>query len=180
MQLLFQGSAEDLKKTWVQQPALFALECAIAKQLMTWGVYPLAVAGHSVGEMAALWAADVYSFEDGFRLVNERARCMKTASRLHKDTGMMAVHAGLNSVEAAVSRKKGVSIANINAPNQVVLSGPMVSAVSHGAGTQKTGASIYIVERGNGLSLPHDEVGPGGLCRLHQGPFPLHAPAGFR
>ena len=139
LQLLFQGTEEDLKKTWVQQPALFALECAIAHQLMAWGVHPKAVAGHSVGEMAALWAADVYSFEDGFRLVNERARCMKTASRLHKNTGMMAVHAGLDSVEDAVSRQKGVSVANINSPNQVVLSGHMEALSAMGRELKRLG-----------------------------------------
>ncbi len=139
LRLLFQGTEEDLKKTWLQQPALFALECAIAEQLMAWGVHPLAVAGHSVGEMAALWAARVYSFEDGFRLVNERARCMKIASGLHKDTGMMAVHAGLNSVDSAVSRQKGVVVANINAPNQVVLSGHMEALSAMGRELKRLG-----------------------------------------
>ncbi len=131
LNLMFFGEEDVLKESWVQQPALFALECGIADQLTAMGAKPSVVAGHSVGEMAALWAAGVYSFEDGFHLVMNRARCMKKAAEQNKDPGaMIAVHAGIDRIEQLISGRCGLWIANINSPGQVVLSGE-TPAISH-------------------------------------------------
>ena len=77
--LLFEDREEDLQKTRWQQPATFSLEFAMMQYLRSLGVEPQAMAGHSLGELAALATAGVFSCEDGFRLVNMRAICMDKA-----------------------------------------------------------------------------------------------------
>ena len=73
LHLLFHDREENLQKTRWQQPALFVLEYAMARYLLSLGIHPVAMAGHSLGELTALCLAGVYSLEDGFRIVNKRA-----------------------------------------------------------------------------------------------------------
>ncbi len=68
LQLLFHDNEEDLQKTRWQQPALFTMEYAMVQYLVSLGIRPKALAGHSLGELTALCLAGVYSFEDGFAL----------------------------------------------------------------------------------------------------------------
>jgi len=124
LHLLFHDREENLQKTRWQQPALFALEHAMARHLISLGIRPVAMAGHSLGELSALCLAGVYSLEDGFRIVNMRARCMDKAAAGHLDPGVMAaVDAPLDLLMEMIHRRADVHIGNINAPNQVVLSG---------------------------------------------------------
>ena len=124
LHLLFHDREENLQKTRWQQPALFALEHAMARYLITLGIRPVAMAGHSLGELTALCLAGVYSVEDGFRIVNMRARCMDKAAARHVDPGVMAaVDAPLDLLKEMIQGREDVHIGNINAPNQVVLSG---------------------------------------------------------
>ena len=71
LHLLFHDQEENLQKTRWQQPAMFAMEHAMARHLTTLGIHPVAMAGHSLGELTALCLAGVYSPEDGFRIVNK-------------------------------------------------------------------------------------------------------------
>ena len=80
LHLLFHDQEENLQKTRWQQPALFTVEYAVARYLMALGIHPVAMAGHSLGELTALCLAGVYSLEDGFRIVNRRALCMDKAA----------------------------------------------------------------------------------------------------
>ena len=124
LHLLFHDREEDLQKTRWQQPALFALEYAIARCLISFGIRPAAMAGHSLGELTALCLADVYSLEDGFRIVNMRARCMDKAAAMNIDPGVMvAVDAPLDLLQELTRGDDNVHISNINSPSQVVLSG---------------------------------------------------------
>lgn len=124
LHLMFYDREEDLQKTRWQQPALFTLEFAMVKYLVSLGMTPAALAGHSLGELTALCLAGVYSFEDGFRIVNERAICMDKACGMHVDPGvMMAVNAPLDYLEEILSRTDNIYITNINSPRQVVLGG---------------------------------------------------------
>jgi malonyl CoA-acyl carrier protein transacylase len=124
LQLLFHDREENLQKTRWQQPALFALEHAMARYLTLLGIRPVAMAGHSLGELTALCLAGVFSAEDGFRIVNKRALCMDKASALHGDPGTMAaVDAPLDLLKDLLREWQGVHIGNINSPQQVVLSG---------------------------------------------------------
>jgi malonyl CoA-acyl carrier protein transacylase len=125
LHMLFHDQEGNLQKTRWQQPALFVLEYAMARYLTTLGVHPVAMAGHSLGELTALCLAGVYSLEDGFGIVNKRALCMDKAAAMHMDPGVMAaVDAPLDLLKEMIGETTAdVHISNINSPNQVVVSG---------------------------------------------------------
>ncbi len=103
------------------QPALFAIEYALASLWRAWGIQPTAVTGHSVGEYAAACAAGVLNLEDGLRLVAARGRLM---DGLPQKGQMVAVFADEEQVRAAIAPYADqVSIAVVNGPKNVVISG---------------------------------------------------------
>jgi acyl transferase domain-containing protein/aryl carrier-like protein len=108
-----------LGETANTQPALFALEVALFELWRSWGVEPEAVLGHSVGEYAAACAAGVFSFEEGLSLVAARGRWMQA---LPKNGDMASVQAPETRVLQAI-QGRAVSIAAVNGPEQVVISG---------------------------------------------------------
>ncbi len=124
LQLLFSDREKNLQNTRWQQPALFALEHAMARYLTSLGIQPVAMAGHSLGELTALCMAGVFSAEDGFQIVNKRAICMDKAAAMHSEPGIMAaVNAPLELLEEMILGQDQVHIGNINSPKQVVISG---------------------------------------------------------
>ena len=119
--VMFEGTAEDLKQTKVTQPAVF-LHSVISALVL--GVEPEMVAGHSLGEFSALVVAKVLSFEDGLRLVAARAMAMQKACELNPS--VMAAVLGLpdEKVEEVCAQIDGVVVpANYNCPGQLVISG---------------------------------------------------------
>lgn len=120
--IMFEGTAEDLKETKVTQPAVFLHSVAIA--LTTEGFEPEMVAGHSLGELSALVAAKVISFEDGLKIVSKRAQAMQKACELKAGT-MAAILALEDEVVENICRETpGVVVAaNYNCPGQLVISG---------------------------------------------------------
>ena len=121
--IMFQGSAEDLKQTKVTQPAVF-LHSVILSKVMGDSFKPDMVAGHSLGELSALVANKVLSFEDGLQLVFKRAMAMQKACELEPST--MAAVLGLEDelVESVCSETEGIVVAaNYNCPGQLVISG---------------------------------------------------------
>lgn len=120
-EIMFNGSADELKQTKVTQPAVFLHSVALAKVM---GIKPDAVAGHSLGEFSALVAAEAISFEDGLRLVAKRAMAMQQCCEQHP--GAMAAILGLEDevVEEICSKSEGIVVAaNYNCPGQLVISG---------------------------------------------------------
>ncbi|MBO5688014.1 MAG: ACP S-malonyltransferase, partial [Alistipes sp.] len=119
--VMFNGSADELKQTKVTQPAVFLHSVILAKVL---GVKPDAVAGHSLGEFSALVAADALSFEDGLRLVAKRAMAMQQCCE-QQPGGMAAILAMEDEkVEQICAQVDGVVVAaNYNCPGQLVISG---------------------------------------------------------
>ena len=114
-------SVQLIDETQYTQPALFALEYALAALWRSWGVEPVAVVGHSVGEYVAACVAGVFSLEDALHLVAVRARLMQT---LPQNGTMAAVLAGEDQVRAAIAPyADSVSIAAINSPQNTVISG---------------------------------------------------------
>jgi 8-amino-7-oxononanoate synthase/malonyl CoA-acyl carrier protein transacylase len=110
-----------LDDTLYTQPALFALEYALARLWMSWGIQPAVVLGHSVGEYVAACIAGVFSLEDGLKLIATRGRLMQALSQ---DGAMVAVMADESQVKAAMQPYGAeVSIAAINGPQHFVLSG---------------------------------------------------------
>lgn len=119
--IMFEGTAEELKQTKVTQPAVFLHSVAMAKAL---GVNPSAVAGHSLGEFSALVVSGALSFEDGLRLVSKRAMAMQACCEA-VEGGMAAVLSLTDDeVEAICAETEGVVVAaNYNCPDQLVISG---------------------------------------------------------
>ena len=121
--IMFEGTAEELKQTKVTQPAIFLHSVILAKVLGD-DFTPEMVAGHSLGELSALVANGVLSFEDGLRLVSKRALAMQKACEIQPST--MAAVLGLEDqeVEDICSSIDGVVVAaNYNCPGQLVISG---------------------------------------------------------
>lgn len=119
--IMFNGTAEELKQTKVTQPAVFLHSVILAKVL---GVKPDAVAGHSLGEFSALVVAGALSFEDGLKLVAKRALAMQACCE--QQPGGMAAILGLEDavVEECCKAIDGVVVAaNYNCPGQIVISG---------------------------------------------------------
>ncbi len=116
-----EGEQSPLDETAYTQPALFALEYAMAELWKSWGVEPAAAMGHSVGEYVAATVAGLFSLEDGLTLTAARARLMQALPRHGQ---MVAVAADERRVAAAVQPYAAeVSIAAVNGPRQVVVSG---------------------------------------------------------
>ncbi|MGM0932711.1 MAG: ACP S-malonyltransferase [Bacteroidota bacterium] len=121
--IMFEGSAEDLKQTKVTQPAIF-IHSVILSKLLGDKFQPDMVAGHSLGEFSALVANKVLSFEEGLQLVYKRAMAMQEACELQPST--MAAVLGLEDemVEAVCAETEGTVVAaNYNCPGQLVISG---------------------------------------------------------
>ncbi|PKD15853.1 ACP S-malonyltransferase [Salegentibacter salinarum] len=134
--IMFEGSAEDLKQTKVTQPAVF-LHSVILSKVLGEDFKPDMVAGHSLGELSALVANNTLSFEDGLKLVYKRAMAMQEACELEPST--MAAVLGLEDevVEAVCAETEGIVVAaNYNCPGQLVISGD-VKAVEAACETLK-------------------------------------------
>ena len=119
---MFEGSAEELKETKVTQPAVFLHSVILAKTLEDFK--PEMVAGHSLGEFSALVANGALSFEDGLKLVSQRAIAMQKACEITPST--MAAVLGLadEKVEEVCASIEGIVVAaNYNCPGQLVISG---------------------------------------------------------
>ncbi|MGC1631414.1 MAG: ACP S-malonyltransferase [Gelidibacter sp.] len=123
--IMFEGSAEALKETKVTQPAVFLHSVILAKTLGD-QFTPHMVAGHSLGEFSALVANGTLSFEDGLKLVSQRALAMQKACELQPST--MAAVLGLEDsiVEKVCAETEGIVVAaNYNCPGQLVISGEL-------------------------------------------------------
>lgn len=121
--IMFEGTAEELKETKVTQPAVFLHSVILAKTLGE-DFKPEMVAGHSLGEFSALVANGTLSFEDGLKLVSQRALAMQKACEITPST--MAAVLGLadNIVEEVCASIDGIVVAaNYNCPGQLVISG---------------------------------------------------------
>ena len=120
--VMFNGTADDLKQTKVTQPAVF-LHSVVAQRLMTIEK-PDMVAGHSLGEFSALVACGALRFEDALLLVSARAQAMQAACEANP--GTMAAVLGLSDeqVDEICKKQSGVVVAaNFNCPGQIVISG---------------------------------------------------------
>ena len=121
--IMFDGSADDLKQTKVTQPAIFLHSVILSKE-MGENFQPDLVAGHSLGEFSALVSGGYLSFSDGLQLVSQRAQAMQKACEAQPST--MAAVLGLEDekVEQICQEIEGIVVpANYNCPGQLVISG---------------------------------------------------------
>ena len=145
--LCFNGPEEELTRTINTQPALYVTSVAACEALRAKGCNPAICAGHSVGEYAALYAAGAFSFEEGLRLVQERARLMNSAAE--DNPGAMSAILGLSpeQVEEVVIRAAGAGIvvpANFNSPIQTVISGESEAVKRAGEIASEMGAKRVV------------------------------------
>ncbi|WP_435254192.1 ACP S-malonyltransferase [Tenacibaculum sp. A30] len=143
--VMFEGTAEELKQTKVTQPAIFLHSVILAKVLGD-DFKPEMVAGHSLGELSALVANGVLSFEDGLRLVSKRALAMQKACEIQPST--MAAVLGLEDkvVEDTCAEIDGVVVAaNYNCPGQLVISGEVEAVEKACAALTEKGAKRALV-----------------------------------
>jgi len=122
----FEGTEADLKQTEITQPALLAVSTAAARVLSEQGLTPHMVAGHSLGEYSALVAAKANDFRDALRLVQRRGQFMQDA--VPAGVGAMAAllklpEGKLDAILLEAAQGEVVSAANLNSPDQVVISG---------------------------------------------------------
>ncbi|MFM9961021.1 MAG: beta-ketoacyl synthase N-terminal-like domain-containing protein [Planctomycetaceae bacterium] len=110
-----------LDQTIYTQPALFALQCALAELWKSWGVEPAAVLGHSVGEYGAACVAGVFSLETGLELVTTRGRLIQALPQTGEMAVVMATEAQVKTVIRPFDGR--LSIAAINGPDTIVISG---------------------------------------------------------
>lgn len=125
--VMFEGSAEDLKQTKVTQPAIF-LHSVIMTKILGEPFQPDMVAGHSLGEISALVANKTLEFEPALKLVASRASAMQQACEMQSST--MAAVLGLEDelVEAVCAQVDGIVVAaNYNCPGQLVISGSVAA-----------------------------------------------------
>ena len=143
--VMFNGSAEDLKQTSVTQPAIFLHSVILAMSTEN-GIIPEMVAGHSLGEFSALVVNKSISFEDGLKLVSIRANAMQKACE--NNPGTMAAVLGLedNLVEKICQEINGVVVAaNYNCPGQLVISGELNAIESACEKLKESGARRALV-----------------------------------
>ena len=134
-EIMFNGTAEELKQTKVTQPAIFLHSVILA--MCSPDFKPDMVAGHSLGEFSALAAAGALDFEDGLRLVAIRARAMQKACEANPGTMAAILALPTEKVEAICEETEGVVVpANYNCDGQIVISGS-VEAVSEASEKMK-------------------------------------------
>ena len=134
-EIMFNGTADELKQTRVTQPAIFLHSVILAK--CSPDFKPDMVAGHSLGEFSALTAAGALDFEDGLRLVSIRAHAMQKACEANPGTMAAILALPTDKVEAICAEVDGVVVpANYNCEGQIVISGS-VEAVTEASEKMK-------------------------------------------
>ena len=138
--IVLDGPEEALKRTEIQQPAIFTVSVAAFESLKARNLLPDLVAGHSLGEYSALYAAGAISFEDGVKTVNRRGKYMQEA--VPPGAGAMAaLLGGERETIANICKEVGnVWPANFNSPGQVVISGTREAVEA--AGTKLKAAGV--------------------------------------
>lgn len=154
-ELMLNGPDETLTKTENAQPALLLVSAVIHDRLKKDGIEPALVAGHSLGEYSALYAAGVLSLEDAIKVVHERGKLMEKA--VPSGEGTMAAVLGMKDedirkvTDQVTAAGDVVNVANYNCPGQIVISGSV-------AGVEK--ASEQLKEAGAKRVLPLNVSGP--------------------
>ena len=119
----FSGTEEELKETKNTQPCLFALELAAAEILQKKGVAPVAVAGFSLGEVAAATISGLFDLETGFRLVCKRGELMQREAERYEARMAVVLKLSSEQVEACCTKYPDVYPVNYNCPGQITVSG---------------------------------------------------------
>ena len=143
-EIMFDGTAEDLKQTKVTQPAVFLHSVILAK--CSPDFKPDMVAGHSLGEFSALTAAGALDFEDGLRLVSIRAHAMQKACEANPGTMAAILALPTETVESLCAEVDGVVVpANYNCEGQIVISGAVDAVAEASEKLKAAGAKRALI-----------------------------------
>ncbi len=150
------GSATHLlDETAYTQPALFAIEYSLAELWRSWGIEPAAVLGHSIGEYAAACIAGVFSLADGLRLIAARARFMQGAGGNGSMAAVLASEERVRGVLDGLADR--VSVAAVNAPESVVVSGYTDALVAAESRLQGQGIRVQRLKVSHAFHSPQME-----------------------
>lgn len=143
-EIMFNGTADELKQTKVTQPAIFLHSVILAK--CSPDFKPDMVAGHSLGEFSALTAAGALDFEDGLRLVSIRAQAMQKACEANPGTMAAILALPTDKVEAICAEVDGVVVpANYNCEGQIVISGSVEAVTEASEKMKAAGAKRALI-----------------------------------
>ena len=143
-EIMFDGTAEDLKQTKVTQPAVFLHSVILAK--CSPDFKPDMVAGHSLGEFSALTAAGALDFEDGLRLVSIRAHAMQKACEANPGTMAAILALPAETIEAVCAEVDGIVVpANYNCEGQIVISGAVDAVAEASEKLKAVGAKRALI-----------------------------------
>jgi [acyl-carrier-protein] S-malonyltransferase len=143
-EIMFNGTAEDLKQTKVTQPAVFLHSVILAK--CSPDFKPDMVAGHSLGEFSALTAAGALDFEDGLRLVSIRAHAMQKACEANPGTMAAILALPAETIEAVCAEVDGIVVpANYNCDGQIVISGAVDAVTEASEKLKAAGAKRALI-----------------------------------
>lgn len=143
-EIMFDGTAEDLKQTKVTQPAVFLHSVILAKCSLDFK--PDMVAGHSLGEFSALTAAGALDFEDGLRLVSIRAHAMQKACEANPGTMAAILALPAETIEAVCAEVDGIVVpANYNCDGQIVISGAVDAVAEASERLKAAGAKRALI-----------------------------------
>ena len=143
-EIMFDGTAEDLKQTKVTQPAVFLHSVILAKCSPDFN--PDMVAGHSLGEFSALTAAGALDFEDGLRLVSIRAHAMQKACEANPGTMAAILALPAETIEAVCAEVDGIVVpANYNCDGQIVISGAVDAVAEASERLKAAGAKRALI-----------------------------------
>lgn len=153
-EIMFDGTAEDLKQTKVTQPAVFLHSVILAK--CSPDFKPDMVAGHSLGEFSALTAAGALDFEDGLRLVSIRAHAMQKACEANPGTMAAILALPAETIEAVCAEVDGIVVpANYNCDGQIVISGAVDAVAEASERLKAAGAKrAHILPVGGAFHSP--------------------------
>src|SRR6202040_2565918 len=133
-----------MHRTEIAQPAIFAMQVALAKLWKSWGVQPAAVVGHSVGEVAAACVAGVLSLEEAARVIVLRARFMDDCAR--GEGTMLAIGLDEEATRALIARHdRTVTIAAFNGPRSLTIAGSRLSLEAMAAELELQGVFARLV-----------------------------------
>jgi [acyl-carrier-protein] S-malonyltransferase len=142
--VMFEGTDEELKQTNVTQPAIFLHSVILASTIEAFK--PDMVAGHSLGEFSALVTAGALSFEDGLKLVSQRANAMQRACEINPSTMAAILNLADNVVEDICAGIDGVVVAaNYNCPGQLVISGTIEAVTEACEAMKAAGAKRALI-----------------------------------
>ena len=168
-QQCFSGTKEELTRTVNTQPCLYMVDLAAARALVERGVRPVAAAGFSLGEVAALTFAGAFDDEDGFRLVCRRGQLMEEAAAQHPGSMAAVLKLSNEAVEELCGRFREIFPVNYNSAGQLVVAGSVEEMPAFCQAVSQAGGRAKQLAVGGGFHSPYMDEASRQLGEVLQG-----------